>query len=212
MKNENSKQINTYSIKILTLGESTVGKTSIVTKLCDDTFTGQQMATTGIDSRQFTIKYNEDTVVHISLWDTAGQERFNNITKQYFNKVDGILLVYDITSRTSFNKIHNWINEINNVITPNELGIVLLGNKNDLELQREVQKDEGSVLGKELNMPFFETSAKTGKNLKESIALLSQIAIKKRKENDGSSSSRNSRPERTSQLTSNEKSKHKGCC
>ena len=212
MKNENSKQINTYSIKILTLGESTVGKTSIVTKVCDDTFTGQQMATTGIDSRQFTIKYNEDTVVHISLWDTAGQERFNNITKQYFNKVDGILLVYDITSRTSFNKIHNWVNEINNVITPNELGIVLLGNKNDLELQREVQKDEGSVLGKELNMPFFETSAKTGKNLKESIALLSQIAIKKRKENDGSSSSRNSRPERTSQLISNEKSKHKGCC
>ena len=212
MKNENSKQINTYSIKILTLGESTVGKTSIVTKVCDDTFTGQQMATTGIDSRQFTIKYNEDTVVRISLWDTAGQERFNNITKQYFNKVDGILLVYDITSRTSFNKIHNWINEINNVITPNELGIVLLGNKNDLELQREVQKDEGSVLGKELNMPFFETSAKTGKNLKESIALLSQIAIKKRKENDGSSSSRNSRPERTSQLTSNEKSKHKVCC
>ena len=165
MKNENSKQINTYSIKILTLGESTVGKTSIVTKVCDDTFTGQQMATTGIDSRQFTIKYNEDTVVHISLWDTAGQERFNNITKQYFNKVDGILLVYDITSRTSFNKIHNWVNEINNVITPNELGIVLLGNKNDLELQREVQKDEGSELGKELNMPFFETSAKTGKNL-----------------------------------------------
>lgn len=212
MKNDNTKQINTYSIKILTLGESTVGKTSIVTKLCDDTFTGQQMATTGIDSRQFTIKYNEDTVVHISLWDTAGQERFNNITKQYFNKVDGILLVYDITCRTSFNKIHNWMNEINNVITPNELGIVLLGNKNDLELQREVQKEEGIELGKELDMPFFETSAKTGKNLKESIALLSQIAIKKRKENDGSSSSRNSRPERTSQLNNNEKSKHKGCC
>ena len=194
------------------MGESTVGKTSIVTKVCDDTFTSQQMATTGIDSRQFTIKYNEDTVVHISLWDTAGQERFNNITKQYFNKVDGILLVYDITSRTSFEKINNWMNEINNVIAPNELGIVLLGNKNDLELQRDVQKDEGIELAKKLDMPFFETSAKTGKNLKECIAMLSQIAIKKRKENDGSRSSRNSQPERTSQLNNTEKSKHKGCC
>lgn len=176
---EEKKEIKTYSLKILTLGESSVGKTSIVSKLCDDSFSESQLTTTGIDSRNFTLKYNDNIVVNVSLWDTAGQERFHNITKQFFSKVNGILLVYDITVKETFEKINYWMAEINNIIQSDKLGIVLLGNKNDLELKRVINKEDGINLAAQLKMPFFETSAKTGKNLKESLAVLCQQAIKK---------------------------------
>ena len=170
--------LKTYSIKLLTIGESSVGKTSIISKLCTDTFDPHQLGTTGIDFCGFTLNYNQDTKVNISLWDTAGQERYNNVSRQYFSKVNGMLLVYDITSRDSFEKISKWIEEIiEKVGSLDEIGFVLLGNKNDLQLQRVVSKEEGKEKAKELGIPFFETSAKTGYNLKESIAVLSQKTI-----------------------------------
>ena len=201
-----NKEIRTYSLKLLTLGESTVGKTSIVSKLCDDKFSEGQLMTTGIDSRTFTLKYNENTVVNVSLWDTAGQERFHNITKQFFTKVNGILLVYDITAKTSFERINLWMEEINNIIKVEELGFVLLGNKNDLELQRVIHKEDGKKLAAKLNMPFFETSAKTGKNLKESLAVLCEQTIKKL-ELSNPDNERNSKLSWNSQTKSDKK-----CC
>jgi Ras-related protein Rab-8A len=170
--------LKTYSIKLLTIGEGSVGKTSIISKLCTDTFDPNQLSTTGIDFRSFTLNYNQDTKVNVSLWDTAGQGRYHNISRQYFSKVNGMLLVYDITSRNSFEKITKWTEDIIDTIgSLDEIGFVLLGNKNDLQLQRVVSKEEGKERAKELGIPFFETSAKTGCNLKESIAVLSQKTI-----------------------------------
>jgi small GTP-binding protein len=124
--------LKTYSIKLLTIGEGSVGKTSIISKLCTDTFDPNQLSTTGIDFRSFTLNYNQDTKVNVSLWDTAGQGRYHNISRQYFSKVNGMLLVYDITSRDSFEKITKWTEDIIDTIgSLDEIGFVLLGNKND---------------------------------------------------------------------------------
>jgi small GTP-binding protein len=193
-----------YTLKILTIGESAVGKTCILLRFTDNKFLVNHITTIGIDYKSKTIKMGLKTV-KLKIWDTAGQERFRNITKQYYKGADGILLVYDITDRNSFEKIKDWMKQIQENTQKEQIGIVLLGNKCDLE-DRQVSYEEGESLAKEYGLLFWETSAYKDKNISESFEGLTNLIISKKVPDEQN-------PERRPVIiTDPDKDKKKGCC
>ena len=155
-----------YIIKILTLGDTMVGKSSIVLRFSEDKFDDNQFATIGIDFKTKYIKI-ADSSVKVLIWDTAGQEKFQNIAKQYYKGANGVLLIYDIGSRKSFERIDFWLKELKENNRIEELFICLVGNKIDLEDKRVITTEEGEKYAKDNNILFFEVSAKTGKGVVE---------------------------------------------
>lgn len=127
-------------------------------------------------------------------WDTAGQERFRTITNSYYRKVQGILLVYDITDKTSFLNIRSWMEQIQNH-ADNNVNKILIGNKFDLAQKRVVTHEEGAMLAKEFKIPFFETSAVNNTNVDNAFMTLVQD-IKLRLEVEEKESGRPSKEER----------------
>ena len=150
-------------IKIMVIGESLVGKTALITKYTKNTFGGAYLTTVGIDFQDKFLNINGKEI-KIELWDTAGQERFRNIAKNYFQSSDGFLLVYDLNKKYSFEKLDFW-NEQISLNAPKETKYILVGNKKDLEDQREVKIEEGEDFAKKNNIKFYETSAKDGTNV-----------------------------------------------
>ena len=182
-----------YIIKLLTLGETEVGKTSIVLRYSDDKFHDNKIATIGIDFKIKIIKKG-DKKIKVSIYDTAGQERFKNIVKHYYKGANGVLLIYDITKRDTFEKLEFWLEDLKeNSDNLNNLFIYLIGNKNDLEERREVDFEEANKFAKEKNIPYIEVSAKTGNNIKKLFdemikGTLSKIITNEKKENNLSNS------------------------
>ena len=157
--------------KILLLGDSTVGKTCFLLRYTDDTFIELHMATIGLDYRLKTIVLDNQKIVKVQLWDTAGQDKFRAITRNYYKGARGIILMYDITNIKSYDNIKKWINEIKDEIS-NEVTIILIGNKIDNEKERKISKEQGEQLAKDYNVAFFETSAKNGQGINESVLYL----------------------------------------
>ena len=166
-------------IKLMVLGDSNVGKSSILTKYCKNQFLSKYITTIGID---FQIKYLNinNKRIKVQIWDTAGQERYRVVTKNYFNTSNGFIIIYDITDRSSFNNINNWMDQIESFIGK-EVKCILFGNKNDLDNKRDVQIEEGEELAKKYNCPFFETSAKEGNNIEEGFKEIVMEIIKDNK-------------------------------
>ena len=182
-----------YIIKLLTLGETEVGKTSIVLRYSDDKFHDNKIATIGIDFKIKIIKKGNEKI-KVSIYDTAGQERFKNIVKHYYKGANGVLLIYDITKRDTFEKLEFWLEDLKeNSDNLNNLFIYLIGNKNDLEERREVDFEEANNFAKEKNIPYIEVSAKTGNNIKKLFdemikGTLTKIITFEKKENNLSNS------------------------
>jgi len=153
-----------YIIKLLTLGDTTVGKTSIVLRFSDDKFDENQFATIGIDFKTKYIKVR-DASVKVLIWDTAGQEKFRNIAKQYYKGANGVLLVYDICNRKSFERVEFWMNELKENNQIESLYTILVANKIDLENKRVVTREEGEKYAEDNNISYFEVSAKTGEGI-----------------------------------------------
>ena len=166
MEKINDSNINhKYIFRICLLGDSGVGKTALLTRFCDKTFTDKYHNTIGVDFRVVTLKYN-DIVSKIHIWDTAGQERFKSITVNYFRSTHGFIFVYDITDEDTFSNIENWINlAFNN----SSLQVVnfLVGNKCDEEEERKVDKNKAIEFAKDKNLFFLETSAKNNENVEK---------------------------------------------
>jgi small GTP-binding protein len=160
-----------HLFKLLIIGESGVGKTCLLLRFTDDSFTANHLTTIGIDFKIKIINL-EDKQIKLQIWDTAGQERFRTITKTYYKGAHGILLVYDVTDDNSFKNIRNWVRQIEQNAQSNVCK-VLVGNKSDRE-DRKVSFDEGSKLAKEFNMQFFETSAKSNYNVNETFTFLTK--------------------------------------
>ena len=155
-----------YIIKLLTLGDTEVGKTSIVLRYSDDKFHQNKISTIGVDFKvKMITKGNEK--IKISIYDTAGQERFKNIVKHYYKGANGILLIYDISKRITFEKLQFWLDDLKENADIDNLFIYLVGNKNDKVEEREVSFEEGNKFAKEKNLPFIEVSAKTGENINQ---------------------------------------------
>ena len=164
--------------KVLLLGDWSVGKTCLLMRYMDNTFTEMHLSTIGIDSKIKIVNLKEGLDARIQIWDTAGQERYKTIAKSYIKGANGILLVYDVTKRNSFEGIKNWVKQIKDLVS-SRVNVVLIGNKIDLEDKREVKTEEGEQLGKEFNYQFFETTAKDGVNINEAFeALIKSIAEK----------------------------------
>ena len=150
-----------YIIKILTLGDTSVGKSSIVLRFTEEKFDDNQFSTIGIDFKTKFIKRG-DSSIKVLIWDTAGQEKFQNIARQYYKGANGVLLIYDIGNRKSFQRIDFWLKELKDNNRLEELFICLVGNKIDMEDKREITREEGEKYAKDNNIIFFEVSAKTG--------------------------------------------------
>jgi small GTP-binding protein len=171
---------NTFDLiyKVLLLGDTSVGKTCFLLRFTEDTFTENHISTIGVDYKLKLLTTNPDKNIKLQIWDTAGQDRFRCITKNYFRGSHGILLIYDITSMSSFNNIKNWILQIKESLGEQPC-ITLVGNKVDLESNRKVSKEDGIRLATEYGMTFFETSAKDGTNIYEAFSQLTKEMIEK---------------------------------
>lgn len=157
-----------YLIKLLLIGDSGVGKSCLLLRFAEDSFTSSFITTIGID---FKIKkvLIDGKWVKLQIWDTAGQERFRTITSAYYRGAMGILLVYDVTDEASFNNIRNWMKNIEQHASDNVVK-VLVGNKSDMdESKRAVPYSRGQALADEFKMQFFETSAKANTNVDETF-------------------------------------------
>jgi small GTP-binding protein len=150
--------------KILLLGDSSVGKSCLLLRYCDDSFQDIHLATIGLDFRLKTINLENNKKIKAQIWDTAGQDRFRAITKNYYRGANGILLIFDITDRSSFEHIRNWIEQIKEE-APEQIIIYLVGNKIDNENNRVVTNEEAKKLAEEFKLKYFETSAKNSINV-----------------------------------------------
>jgi Ras-related protein Rab-8A len=175
MQNSNTSNI---TLKILTIGESGVGKTCVLRRFVENKFMKNHFATIGIDFKTKTVQYGGSSI-KLKIWDTAGQERFRNITNQYYKGADGIALIFDVTDRKSFDKIKEWMMQIRCNTQADEIGLVLMGNKCDFE-SREVTPEDGEKLGQELGIKYYETSALDGKNINEAFNYLTGEIMKKK--------------------------------
>ena len=151
--------------KVLLLGDSTVGKTCFLLRYCDKTFQEAHLSTIGLDYRLKTMTLQNGKNIKLQIWDTAGQDRFRAITKNYYKGANGIILIYDITNLQSYENVKNWIAQIREQANPNVV-IYLAGNKIDVvEELRMVKTEDGQKIADEFNLPFYETSAKSGINV-----------------------------------------------
>ncbi|KAJ5070973.1 ras and ef-hand domain-containing protein [Anaeramoeba ignava] len=163
------------TLKILIIGNSLVGKSSLLLRFCDNQFNEDLGTTIGVDFRFATVKIN-DEVVKLQIWDTAGQERFRTITGTYYRNADGIMVVYDITNKDTFDQIKLWFQEIKKNAPENVVNI-LVGNKTDLAQQRVVSYEDGQKLAKQFKCDFLEVSAKSNSNVQESFHLLAEQTL-----------------------------------
>ena len=173
MEDENYEMM----FKVVLVGDSFVGKTNIMSKYLKNEFHEDSKATVGVEfgSRQFNI---EGHVIKAQIWDTAGQERYKAITSAYYKGAKGAFIVYDITRKESFDNVTKWAEQLKSTADKN-LTIIIVGNKTDLEDQRQVTSEEGQNKANELESAFIETSAASGSNLDKAFEMMINEVYKK---------------------------------
>lgn len=163
--------------KILLLGDSGVGKSSIILRYIDNMFSSNLMNSIGVDFKLKNINV-DNKKVKLQIWDTAGQERFRTITTSYYKGAQAIIIVYDVTEKDSFDHLKNWLSDIDKFAKEGVMKI-LVGNKCDLEQKRVVQQEEGREFARKLNIEFLETSAKDSHNINELFISTTKCFISK---------------------------------
>ena len=219
----NSNQEYDYLFKLLLIGNSSVGKSSLLYRFVDNSWDENFVPTIGVDFVRIFYIYNlyiqklktleiNGKKVKLQIWDTAGQERFKNITASYYRGGHGVLVVYDITDRESFTNLNSWLIEIEKNANKNVFKL-LIGNKSDLEPQRQVQFDEGKAFAESNGMKFIETSAKTDQKVKEAFETLTKEIIKDNlNRNKPLSDDEKHKIKLNSNTTDINKKKKEGCC
>jgi len=166
-----------YLFKLLLIGDSGVGKSCLLLRFADDTYTDSYISTIGVDFKIRSVDL-DGKKVKLQIWDTAGQERFRTITSSYYRGAHGIIIVYDITDKESFDNVRQWLFEIDRYASETVCKL-LVGNKMDLKNKRAVEYEQGKAFADELNIPFLETSAKNATNVEPPfLTMASQIKIK----------------------------------
>ena len=194
-----------YLLKIALLGDTTVGKTNLVLRFTENTFSSNIAPTVGYDYKSKTIiMNNSNKKAKLQIWDTAGQERFMALSKTVYQRVDGVMLVYDITRKTTFENILSWIKRIKEF--KENLPIMIIGNKIDKKDERIVTYEEGKKLAEEHKLKFFETSALNGENVEEAFINFSNEVLENIKNNTSLNAEDNLL------IGSNKKKKEKKCC
>ena len=166
----NSDKEYEYLIKILIVGDSTVGKTNFIKKYVENKFNESYFASTGIDLITTSIKI-EGKSFKIQIWDTAGQEKYRAMTKNLFLKTQGIVIIFDISNETSFINLKSWMNDIKEECSA-DIPMILVGNKLDLEDKRVIDKERAMEFAKNEKLEYIETSSKTGENINKALSLI----------------------------------------
>ena len=161
-----------HLFKLLTIGDTGVGKSCLLLQFTDQRFNPDHDLTIGVEFGTRSISIN-DVTIKLQIWDTAGQETFKSIARSYYRNAAGALLVYDITRRDTFINISSWLKEAKSY-SSSDISIIIVGNKCDLENKRQVSIDEGQRIAKEYGLMFIETSAKTPVNVQDAFIKLSQ--------------------------------------
>lgn len=167
-----------YIYKILLIGDSGVGKSSILVRFTDNVFSNNFVSTIGVDFRVKTIEI-DGAIIKLQIWDTAGQERFKTITNSYYRGSNGAIVVFDLADRDSFENLDYWFNDLKSYSKEN-IPVIIVGNKSDLLNEQQVTKEEAEKYAKEKNCNFYATSSKDSVNI---FKIFEVIAAKIKKQN-----------------------------
>ncbi|ULU03871.1 hypothetical protein L5515_013130 [Caenorhabditis briggsae] len=166
-----------YQYRLIVIGDSTVGKSSLLRYFTEGKMAEISDPTVGVDFYARMIELRPGYRVKLQLWDTAGQEKFRSITKSYYRNSVGVLAIYDITNRKSFEHVENWVKEAAQNLggpSPGKCVFQLVGTKCDMEAQRQVNYEEGEYFAKYHKMKFIETSSRSGDNVNEAFHMIAQ--------------------------------------
>jgi len=166
-----------YVFKLVLIGDSGVGKSCLLLRFADDTYTESHISTIGVDFKIRTIQLDGKTI-KLQIWDTAGQERFRTITSSYYRGAHGIIVVYDTTDSETFEHVKTWLHEIDRYASEN-VNKLLVGNKSDLTSKRQVETEAAKEFAGSVSIPFLETSAKNATNVEDAFMTMAG-EIKKR--------------------------------
>ena len=165
------------SFKIILIGDSSVGKTSLLLRYCDGTFDADSISTIGIDRKCKYLK-RDDKYIELNIWDTAGQERFKSIAKNSFKGADGILLIYDLTNKKTYFSVKKWMDDIKESTDINKIGFIVVANKCDAEKEEiEVDEDMEKKLIETHDIKVMKTSAKNNINVDETFTSLVEMML-----------------------------------
>ena len=170
--------INYYEFKIILLGDPAVGKTTLFNNFMDKEYNPFYLTTLNVDKKTNILRINQNTSAKLKIWDTCGQERYRSLTKIYLQGTHGVLLLYDITEENSFKNLDKWLSLINDCINKEEISIILVGNKIDMEV-RKISTEKGQIFAEKNNLLFIETSSKDGTNVKDAFIMVTKDIIKK---------------------------------
>ncbi|XP_027731034.1 ras-related protein Rab-17 [Vombatus ursinus] len=177
-----------YVFKVVLLGSSSVGKSSLAFRLIKNDFK-EILPTLGCAF--FTQMMEIDgSALKLEIWDTAGQEKYHSVCHLYFRGANAAVLVYDIADKDSFRRAQNWWKELENEFQPEEIVVILVGNKTDLEASREVTLEEGKAFAESKKLLFMETSAKLNYQVTEAFIAVARELLRREEENGGQSQQR----------------------
>ncbi|KAJ2888577.1 ras GTPase [Coemansia aciculifera] len=200
-----------YLFKLLLIGDSGVGKSCLLLRFADDTYTESYISTIGVDFKIRTIEL-EGKTVKLQIWDTAGQERFRTITSSYYRGAHGIIVVYDVTDSQSFTDVKQWLQEIDRYASEG-VNKLLVGNKSDLVDARQVDFTAAKELADTLGISFLETSAKDSTNVEQAfLTMAKQIKDRMGASNVGSQAAQHKKQVNLSQAQSVQQAGAGGCC
>ncbi|XP_057377276.1 ras-related protein Rab-35-like [Daphnia carinata] len=168
-----------HLFKLLIIGDSGVGKSSLLLRFADNTFSGNYITTIGVDFKIRTILLNGERV-KLQIWDTAGQERFRTITSTYYRGTHGVIVVYDVSSGESFANVKRWLHEIEQ--NCDVVNRILVGNKDDMPDRKVVLTEDAQRFASQMGIQLFETSAKDNKNVEDMFNAITQQVLLTKKE------------------------------
>lgn len=195
-----------YLFKLLLIGDSGVGKSSLLLRFADDSYLETYISTIGVDFKIRTVELDGKTV-KLQIWDTAGQERFRTITSSYYRGAHGIIVVYDVTDEESFNNVKQWLNEIDRYASE-DVNKLIVGNKSDRANDKVVDSQTAKAFADEVGIPFLETSAKSAINVEQAFMTMA-AEIKRRM---ASKPTMNAGKAPTVRVTGQPLAPQKGCC
>mmetsp|Transcript_94983 Transcript_94983/g.238216 ORF Transcript_94983/g.238216 Transcript_94983/m.238216 type:complete len:200 (+) Transcript_94983:112-711(+) len=167
-----------HLVKLLLLGDSAVGKSSLLMRFCESRFDDNFVLTIGVDFKWKQVDRN-GRKLKLQVWDTAGQERFRTITPAYYRAAMGVVITYDVTDRATFLHVEYWVAQLADHGDEN-VQKILVGNKSDLADKRKVTTEEAGELAKKFGMAFFETSAKTGEHVDDAFLNITDQVFQQR--------------------------------
>ncbi|OAF71127.1 Rab-39 [Intoshia linei] len=167
-----------YQFRFILIGDSTVGKTSLLRYLCTQQFVLQEEATIGVDFHATLLEIEPNLWIKLQIWDTAGQEKFRAITAAYYRNAVVVIIVFDISNRKSFDNITEWYNEACKYTKTEETIYALCGQKMDLHMQRQISTTEANDMADYLGIPYFEVSAREGNNVVNLFTTLSKTVYR----------------------------------